>query len=152
MLTLRAISRPLPGLNLETDRYALDETDPTSSGASPKKCKQLDALKCGIDIVKVNLKKADPPDKVRDAFTAVNRAEHPRPHCNDAEGSEKIPLHEAQDRAIKEAEGYKIGRINRATGDAKAFLAVLEEYRKAEDVTRHDCTEAMEKALPGSAR
>ena len=55
----------------------------------------------------------------------------------------------AADRAIKEAEGYKIGRINRAEGDVKAFLAILEEYRKAEDVTRRRLyLEAMAELLP----
>lgn len=156
VLTLRAISEAVmrTALGDRSVDAALTEDRPNiERSVSEKMQVQLDALKCGIAIVKVNLKKADPPDKVRDAFTAVNRAEQIRDRIvNDAEGkrNEKIPAARgAKDRAVKEAEGYKIGRINRATGDTQAFLAVLAEYRKAEDVTRRRLyLEAMEKALP----
>ena len=51
-------------------------------------------------------------------------------------------------KAIKEAEGYKVGRVNRAEGDVSAFLAVLAEYRKAPEVTRKRLyLEAMEEIL-----
>ena len=75
---------------------------------------------------------------------------------NEAEGerNRKIPAARgAAERVVKEAEGYKIGRINRAKGETEAFLAVLTEYRKAEDITRRRLyLEAMEAALPKVAR
>jgi modulator of FtsH protease HflK len=113
----------------------------------------LDEFKCGIQIVKVNLKRVDPPDDVRDAFNAVNRAIQIRDRIvNEAEGerNKKIPAARGEkERAIKEAEGYKIGRLNRADGETKAFLSVLAEYRKAEDITRRRLyIEAMQKSLP----
>ena len=154
--TLRAISEAVMRTEIG-DRSvdaALTEDRPNIERSVAEKMQvQLDGLKCGIQIVKVNLKKADPPDAVRDAFTAVNRAEQIRDRIvNDAEGerNKKIPAARgAKDRAIKEAEGYKIGRINRATGETQAFLAVLAEYRKAEDVTRRRLyLEAVEKSLP----
>ncbi|MGD8228705.1 MAG: HflK protein, partial [Desulfobacteraceae bacterium] len=40
------------------------------------------------------------------------------------------------EKTIKSAEGYALDRINRAKGDAARFLALYEEYSKAEDVTR----------------
>ena len=39
-------------------------------------------------------------------------------------------------QTIRQAEGYATNRINRAKGDAENFLAVWEEYNKAEEVTR----------------
>jgi len=113
----------------------------------------LDGFKTGIHVVKVNLKRVDPPDPVRDAFNAVNRAIQVRDRIvNEAEGerNKKIPVARGdKERAIKEAEGYKLGRLNRATGETEAFLSVLAEYKSAEDITRRRLyLEALEKALP----
>jgi membrane protease subunit HflK len=113
----------------------------------------LDALECGIQIVRINLKRVDPPDAVRDAFNGVNRAIQIRDRIvNEAEGerNKKIPAARgAAERAVKEAEGYKIGRLNRAQGETEAFLSVLQEYRKAEDITRRRLyLEAMQRSLP----
>jgi len=113
----------------------------------------LDEFRCGIQVVKINLKQVGPPESVRSAFSAVNQAIQVRDRIiNEAEGerNKKVPAARgAKDRSIKEAEGYKIGRTNRATGDTQAFLAVLEEYKKAEDVTRRRLyLESMEELLP----
>ena len=52
------------------------------------------------------------------------------------------------EKVVKEAEGYHIGRVNRAEGDVSAFLAILTEYRKAPEVTRRRIyLEAMEEIL-----
>ncbi len=113
----------------------------------------LDSFSAGIQIIKVNLKRADPPDQVKDAFNAVNRAIQVRDRIiNDAEGerNKKIPAARgAKERMIKEADGYKIGRLNRAKGETEAFLAVLKEYEQAKDVTRRRMyLDAMQEALP----
>ena len=113
---------------------------------------QLDAFKCGIQVVKVNLKRVDPPQAVKDAFNAVNRAIQTRDRIvNEAEGerNKKLPAARGQkERAIKEAEGYKIGRTNRAVGEAAAFSAVLKEYEQAKEITRKRLyLEAMERSL-----
>lgn len=134
------------------EALTLDRTDIENTVAS-KMQQTLDSFKCGIQIVKVNLKRVDPPDDVRDAFNAVNRAIQIRDRIvNEAEGerNKKIPAARGEkERAIKEAEGYKIGRLNRAEGETKAFLSVLEEYQKAEDITRRRLyLEAMQKSLP----
>jgi membrane protease subunit HflK len=99
------------------------------------------------------LKRVDPPDAVRDAFNGVNRAIQIRDRIvNEAEGerNKKIPAARgAAERAVKEAEGYKIGRLNRAQGETEAFLSVLQEYRKAEDITRRRLyLDAMQRSLP----
>jgi len=40
------------------------------------------------------------------------------------------------DRTIKAAEGYALDRVNRAQGDTARFVALYEEYAKAQDVTK----------------
>ena len=48
------------------------------------------------------------------------------------------------------AEGYKEERINHAKGDAEKFTYILQEYRKARDVTRKRLyIETMEEVLTG---
>ena len=113
----------------------------------------LDSYKCGIDIQTVLLKGVDPPPPVKDAFNAVNQAIQIRDRIiNDAEGQRNKILPAAEGKkqqVIKESEGYRIRRVNEAMGDTKAFLAVYEEYKKAEDVTRRRLfLETMSKVIP----
>lgn len=113
----------------------------------------LDSYHCGIDIQTVLLKGVDPPEPVKDAFNAVNQAIQMRDKIiNDAEGQKNkiLPAAEGKkEQVIREAEGYRTRRINEATGDVKAFLAIYEEYKKAEDVTRRRLyLETMAKVIP----
>ena len=154
--TLRDVSEAV--MRIEIGDRSVDEAltldrPAIESSVKEKMQEGLDTLKCGIQIVKINLGRASPPDAVRDAFSGVNRAMQVRARIvNEAEGerNRKIPAARgAAERVVKEAEGYKIGRINRAKGETEAFLAVLTEYRKAEDITRRRLyLEAMEAALP----
>ena len=51
---------------------------------------------------------------------------------------------------IKQANGYAIDRINRATGDAERFKKIWKEYEQSKDVTRRRLyLESMGKVLPG---
>lgn len=154
--TLRAVSEAV--MRTEVGDRSVDEAltlDRTSleNTVAEKMRILLDQFECGVQIVKVNLKKVDPPDDVRDAFNAVNRAMQIRDRIvNEAEGevNKKLPVARGRkERAVKEAEGYKIGRLNRAKGETDAFLAVLQEYEKAEDITRRRLyLESMARALP----
>jgi len=117
----------------------------------------LDSYACGIDIQTVLLKGVDPPEPVKDAFNAVNQAIQIRDKIiNEAEGQKNkiLPAAEGKkEQVIKEAEGYQIRRVNEATGDVKAFLAVYDEYKKAEDVTRRRLyLETMAKIMPACER
>ena len=62
-----------------------------------------------------------------------------------------IPLAEGEkDQRIREADGYRLKRINEAEGDASRFNALLTEYSKAPEVTRRRIyIETMQKVLPG---
>jgi membrane protease subunit HflK len=48
-----------------------------------------------------------------------------------------IPLAEGEkDQRIREADGYRLKRINEAEGDVARFSALFAEYSKAPEVTR----------------
>ncbi len=158
--TLRDVSQAV--MRIEVGDRSVDEVltlerTEIEQAVAVKMQAALDEFKCGLHIIEINLKRVDPPDLVREAFNAVNQAIQERDRIiNEAEGqrNQKIPAARgAADRAIKEAEGYHVGRVNRAEGDVSAFLAVLAEYQKAEDVTRRRLyLEAMEELLPKIGR
>ena len=114
--------------------------------------RMLDGFEAGIGIVAVKLQSATPPDPVKDAFDAVNRAKQGKERVvNEAKGQRNrlIPATRGQkDRAIAEAEGYALRVQMQAEGRANAFLAKLAEYDKAPDVTKTRLyLEAMEEIL-----
>jgi membrane protease subunit HflK len=62
-----------------------------------------------------------------------------------------IPLAEGEkDQRIREADGYRLRRINEAEGDAARFTALMTEYRLAPEVTRRRIyIETLQDVLPG---
>jgi membrane protease subunit HflK len=61
-----------------------------------------------------------------------------------------IPLAEGEkDQRIREADGYRLKRINEAEGDVARFSALLTEYMKAPEVTRRRIyVETLQAILP----
>lgn len=113
----------------------------------------VDLYQCGVRIVTVQLQDVYPPESVRAAFAAVNSArEEKNQMINEAEGYKERVVPEAKGQAekmLREAEGYREERIAKAQGDVNRFLALLEEYLKAPEVTRQRLyIETMEKVLP----
>jgi len=100
----------------------------------------LDQYGAGIQIVDVRLQVADAPDQVRDAFHEVVRAREDRERkVNEALAyrEDVVPRARGEAKQINEqAIAYKEERIRRARGEADRFLAILQEYRSAPDVTR----------------
>ncbi len=100
----------------------------------------LDKYNTGLKIVTVKLLDVNPPNKVKPAFNEVNEAKQEKEQAiNEAwEAYNKvIPKASGEaERTLREAEGYSLDKINRAKGDTDRFLAVLEEYQKAPDVTK----------------
>ena len=100
----------------------------------------LDGYDSGINIVRVNLDKADPPSAVIDAFREVQAAEQERDRLErQADAYANRVLAGARGEAaqvLEEAEGYRAQVVNEAQGEASRFLAVLTEYEQAPDVTR----------------
>ncbi len=100
----------------------------------------LDLYNAGIQITEFTLKDVNVPTQVRDAFSDVNRAredrqrfiEEARVHANSV-----VPEARGQAaRVLQEAEGYKEANIAVAEGEAERFSLLLDEYRKAPEITR----------------
>lgn len=112
----------------------------------------LDDYDSGIDIIRVNFDKADPPTSVIAAFRDVQAAEQERDQRqNEADAYANNALAEARGQAaelLERAEGYRAQVVNEAQGEASRFTAVLTEYQKAPEVTRKRLyLETMEQVL-----
>ena len=114
----------------------------------------LDSYKSGVTIVRVNFDKADPPADVIEAFHKVQEAEQIRDRLvKEADTHANRVLAGARGEAaqvLEKAEAYRARVVNEAEGEASRFLAVLEEYQKAPEVTRKRLyLETMEEVLGG---
>lgn len=114
----------------------------------------LDSYDAGIEVVTVNLLKADPPSQVIDAFRDVQTARADlETSRNQAEAYRNDILPKARGQAqqmVLEAEGYKQEVISRAQGEASRFSAVYNEFKQARDVTKKRIyLETMEEILQG---
>jgi membrane protease subunit HflK len=114
----------------------------------------MDSYDSGINIVRLNLDRADPPNEVIDAFREVQAAEQQRDRLErEADAYANRVLAGARGEAaqvLEEAEGYRARVVNGATGEASRFLAVLQEYQLAPEVTRRRLyLETMERVLGG---
>jgi membrane protease subunit HflK len=112
----------------------------------------LDEYGAGVNIVRLNFDKADPPAEVIDSFREVQAARQERSTLQnraDAYANERLASARGQSaQTLQEAEGYRAQVVNAATGEASRFTAVLEEYVKAPEVTRQRLyLEAMENVL-----
>lgn len=112
----------------------------------------LDSYDSGVNIVRVNFDKADPPASVITAFRDVQAAEQERDRLqNVADAYANRVLAEARGQAaqlLEQAEGYRARVVNEAEGEASRFSAVLTEYEKAPEVTRKRLyLETMEQVL-----
>jgi modulator of FtsH protease HflK len=100
----------------------------------------LDDYGSGVNIVRLNFDKADPPEQVIDSFREVQAARQERSTLQnraDAYANERLAGARGESaQTLQEAEGYRAREVNSATGEASRFTAVLAEYVKAPDVTR----------------
>lgn len=129
----------------------------------------LDNRETGINILRVNVNKVDPPREtvsvtdasgktenvsVVDAFRDVQAAEQERDRLErqaDAYANQKTAEARGESAKLLEAaEGYRAREVNGAIGEASRFEAVLTEYQAAPEVTRKRLyLETMEKVLSG---
>lgn len=112
----------------------------------------LESYQTGLLVTDVRLQVADAPQQVRDAFHEVVRAREDRERLvNEAQAymEDILPRARGIARQIpEEAIGYREERIRRARGDAIRFTQVVEEYRRAPEVTRERMhIEALEEIL-----
>ena len=112
----------------------------------------LDSYNAGINIVRVNLNKADPPREVIDAFRDVQAAEQERDRLErqaDAYANRVLAGARGESaQVLEQAESYRALVVNQAEGEASRFTAVLGEYELAPEVTRRRLyIETLEKVL-----
>lgn len=146
MRDIIARSELAPVLNRDRGRIATDLLASVQA--------TLDSYDAGINIVRVNLAKADPPKDVIDAFRQVQAAQQERDRLEkEAEAYANTTTAGARGLAAQlseEAEAYRAQVVNEAQGEASRFLAVYAEYVKAPEVTRKRMyLETMEKVLGG---
>ena len=112
----------------------------------------LDSYEAGINIIRVNFDKADPPSEVIDSFREVQAARQERDRLErQADAYANRVLAGARGQAaeiLEEAEAYRAEVINNAEGEASRFVSVYEEYVNSPDVTRRRMyLETMEKVF-----
>lgn len=112
----------------------------------------LDSYAAGINIIRVNFDRADPPAEVIDSFREVQAARQERDRLErTADAYANRVLAGARGEAaqvLEEAEGYRAQVVNDATGEASRFVSVWEEYVNSPDVTRRRMyLETMERVL-----
>jgi membrane protease subunit HflK len=100
----------------------------------------LDRYGTGINISKVTMQNAQPPEQVQAAFDdAVKAGQDRERQKNEGEAYANDVIPKARGMAARltqEAEGYRQRVIERSEGDAARFRQILAEYNKAPKVTR----------------
>jgi membrane protease subunit HflK len=112
----------------------------------------LDSYESGINVIRVNFDKADPPEGVINAFRDVQTARQERDRLErEADAYANRVLAQARGQAAQiqeEAEAYRAEVINNAQGEAARFVSVYSEYVNAPEVTRKRMyLETMERVL-----
>ncbi len=134
-----AVMRKLVG-DASVDEVITIGRDQIASDAKVQIQEMLNKFDTGVEVVTVKLQSATPPDAVKDAFDAVNRAKQNKERViNEARGERNRQVPAARgnrDRAVSEAEGYRERVVKTMTGRVNAFLAQLAQYEKAPEVTR----------------
>lgn len=111
----------------------------------------------GLRITQVNIKNAQAPDQVQQAFDDVIKArEDEQRSKNEAETYAKGILPEARGaakRMLAEADAYQQQVVANAEGEASRFTALLGEYKKAPVVTRDRLyIDTMQKVLANNSK
>lgn len=117
----------------------------------------LDDYKSGVDVIKVNVTKAEAPDEVKDAFDdAIQAREDQNRYKNQAETYAKkvVPVARGKAaRAIESATAYRSRLISKAQGEASRFEQLATAYGKSPEVTRERLyLETMEEVLQRSSK
>jgi membrane protease subunit HflK len=117
----------------------------------------LDRYGTGINISKVTMQNAQPPEQVQAAFDDAVRASQDRERQkNEGQAYANDVIPKARGMAARmgeEAEGYRQRVIEQSEGDAARFRLVVGEYSKAPQVTRDRLyIEAMQQILSNTSK
>ncbi|MEN3352279.1 MAG: modulator of FtsH protease HflK [Betaproteobacteria bacterium] len=117
----------------------------------------LDRYGTGINVSKVTMQNAQPPEQVQAAFDDAVRASQDRERQkNEGQAYANDVIPKARGMAARlgeEAEGYRQRVIEQAEGDASRFRQVVAEYSKAPQVTRDRLyIEAMQQIMSNTSK
>ena len=117
----------------------------------------LDSYKSGLNVVRVNMQEAKPPEPVKASFDDVTQSKEDEVKLrNQAQAyrNEIIPSARGKSaQMLEEANAYKQEVVARAEGDAQRFTKLYAEYRKAPGVTRDRIyIESVESVLSQSSK
>ncbi|MGD9952550.1 MAG: FtsH protease activity modulator HflK, partial [Burkholderiales bacterium] len=122
------------------DAILYEQQDTIANQAQVLMQKILDAYKTGIDVSRVTIQNAQPPEQVQAAFDdAVKAGQDRERQKNEGEAYANDVIPKARGTASRlreEAEGYRARVVANAEGDASRFRQVLAEYAKAPAITR----------------
>ena len=114
----------------------------------------LNSYDAGINVIRVNFDKADPPREVIDSFRKVQAAQQERDRLEKEADAYANTIGAASRgqaaQLLEDARGYQAQVVNNAEGEASRFSSIYAEYVKAPEVTRKRMyLETMEKVLGG---
>jgi membrane protease subunit HflK len=137
--------------------FVLNQGQRVAEDAAPLMQTILDRYKTGIQIAKVNMQNAQPPEQVQAAFDDAQKAGQDRERQkNEGEAyfNDVVPkARGVASRLLLEAEGYRSRVVATAEGDATRFRQVLAEYAKAPAVTRERIyIETMQQILSSTSK
>lgn len=117
----------------------------------------LDRYRTGINISKVNMQQAQPPEQVQAAFDDAVKAGQDQERLKNegqAYANDVIPrARGVAARLIEEANAHKARVVDQAEGEASRFSQVLVEYSKAPQVTRERLyQDAMQQVLSNTTK
>ena len=138
--------------NMDFD-YVLSNREILASTAAQELQTELNNYEAGVDIVTVQLQDVNPPDTVKPAFNEVNEADQDMKRLvNEAEEAYNRVIPKASGDAkkiVEQARGYAVQRVNESKGETNRFLAIMQEYQAAKDVTRQRMyLETLQDVLP----
>jgi membrane protease subunit HflK len=100
----------------------------------------VDRYEAGVLVTQFNFTDVNVPAQVREAYSDVIRAREDRERFIEEAGvhaNSVVPEARGQAaRVVQEAEGYKASTVALAEGEAQRFALLLDEYRKAPEITR----------------
>jgi len=139
MQTAEASMREIIGKS-KMDAILYGGQDQIANQAQVLMQKILDNYKTGIDLSRVTIQNAQPPEQVQAAFDdAVKAGQDRERQKNEGEAYANDVIPKARGTAARlteEAEGYKARVMANAEGEASRFRQVLTEYTKAPAITR----------------
>ncbi len=117
----------------------------------------LNLYSSGINVVKINIEDARPPNEVKAAYDDVIKAREDLERLvNEAQAYSNGIIPEARGEAQRlreEAQAYLSQVVSKSTGEANRFSALLREYQKAPEVTRERLyLDAIEQVMTDSTK